>query len=66
MTSRRRRIIERHSLRGICRLHANLSPLAIAIAEEETVRAIVLDGPSIRLAIRDSLAHCSVKISADC
>jgi hypothetical protein len=61
----RRRIVERYRFFRIGRLHANLSPLAIAIAEEETVDTIVFDSPSIRLALIDGLANCSVKICAD-
>jgi hypothetical protein len=46
-------------------LDANLSPLAITIAEKEAVGPIVLNSPSIRFALCDSLAHCSVKVCAD-
>jgi hypothetical protein len=47
------------------RLNANLSPLAIAIAEEETVDTIVLDSPSVRLALFDGFAYCSAEICTD-
>ena len=60
-----RRIVERNGLSGINRLHANLSPRSVTIAENEAVGAIVLDSPSIRLALIDGLANCSVKICAD-
>ncbi len=46
-------------------MHTHLSPLAITIAEKETVGAIVLDSPSIRLALFDGLAHGSVKVCAN-
>jgi hypothetical protein len=61
----RGRIIERHRLSRIGRLHVNLSSLATAIAENETVGAIVLNGPPIRLALIDRFPHGSVKICAD-
>jgi hypothetical protein len=39
--------------------------LAVPSAEEKTVSAIILDSPSIRLALCYGLAHCRVKIGAD-
>jgi hypothetical protein len=58
-------IVERHRFARVSRLHANLSPLSITIAEEKTVGAIVLNDPSIRLALCDGFTHGSVKICAD-
>jgi hypothetical protein len=46
-------------------LHTNLYPFAATIAEEETVSAIVFDGPSIRFALLDGFPNCSAKICAD-
>jgi hypothetical protein len=46
-------------------LHANLSPLATTIAEEETVSPIVLDSPAVRFTLIHGFRHCSVKICAD-
>jgi hypothetical protein len=60
-----RRIVEWHRFRRIGRLHTHLAPFPITIAKEESVGAIVLDRPSVGLALCDGLANCSLKICAN-